>query len=357
MLANGNVAVLQDDGEITFESFGVTDSHPTGQSEVINAALAAGVSVKGQRGNTYTIQNEINYPAGSIVDWNGATIKPVASFPNTEPFSRVIGDNVTILNKNIDGNKANLINSFTSGATGCGVLIGDNIDNVVVRGGRILNCPTNGYLVFGSNMRNITFDTIITEENGFIGYGIEIENVGDIVPTDIKFLNVTSRSNTLGGLRIAGGRNVFIDDCESLNEGNSAAVFYIGDANGGLVNCKVSNCYFHTLNAGVDACVVDGEVRTGPETGSRNTCDVNFNNVTIEGSGGGTALRVEGGAAIKGSLISGSNSTIGFYADDGSIVDVSGTRFTNASDRTYILDCLCYIDGMIAEFWGATKML
>jgi hypothetical protein len=340
--------------EVSFEMFGAKGDFIANDATAINNCIAFSRMCKGSKGKTYKINAKIDIPANTRVDLNGSTIKADPDFPTTESLVEIGAANVHFYNGTVDSNSSNLNGSFGAGNTGCPVLIKEGASKCSVYNINANNSPTNGILVFGNTIADITIMDCDVVTSAFVNFGVEIQNVGTN-PTNIKFLNINADGGTLGGFAAAGCDDLFMDNIRVKNSNAAAGFFYIGDAKGGLRRAKVTNSFFSVSNNSVDTVVVDGEVRDGALLGQREVCEVEFVNVTAAGAGGGTSLRIKADARVTGSNFTGSSAALGLYPDTGSKVDMSRLRFSSITDRPYLLDARCNLDGVIAEFWGAAN--
>ena len=358
-LSNGNGSEFElviTNNRVVASKLGVLSDGSTDDYLAWVATLSAGTGgvCEAATGATSVSSQELSIPGNTILDLSGGTIKADPSLPSTDNLVRVATVNARVINGNIDVNKSNLINTFLSGSVGSGIIVSTGAVCCKFLDLKIKNSPTNGLVIFGNGVSDIEVNSLLTEDNGFTGCGCEIQNNGaGNNPSNIRFLNIKTKGNTLGGIRVAGCNGFYGSNLVTEEGGNSGIVLYVGDSKGGLTDCKLVNCTIGTSNAAVTNIEIDGEVRTGPFTGDLAVCEVELVNVHSQSAGGGTSINIRGGAIVRFANLSGDNATNGFVISESSFASGNNIKMSNMGNRAYTIDSLVDLTNVVAENWGA----
>ena len=327
-LANGTVAVLQVVSDVNINQFGGLSGADS--TDAIYAAINYGSNVVTcNSSQAFIINRKIVPLENQTLDLNNSKLVMAAgvAFSSGDSMIELLNANSHVVNFELDGNKSAVTHPIITGTDLAGAIVRAN--NSSLSNGYIHHCMTNGAFSYGSNISNIQFQDLRIEYNNWVAMGNEVPTFGDANAEDITYKNIETLGNGLGGIYLAGGKNIIIDNVNT-NDANRN-YFYVGDAGtiaGGLINCKVSNSKLGCTNGSVNAVEIQGEIQTGADTGNRLECDVSFSNVECAGNNSINALVVEGGAKLRYSNLTTTDGT--FTITDG---EVEGARLKSSGAK------------------------
>lgn len=342
---------------VNVKTGGVYGDGTTLDNANLNRVLASGhKSFVADSDDIFLTDGQIDIPEGVTFDLNGATIKADPALSNTGNIVSIKAANVIVKNGTVDGNRANLLNAFPAGGTGCGVFVGDGGDNVIVYNMTTHSCPTNGQLAVSllGSIDTVTFEKYHAYNNGYTGVGGESQVNGSPLQ-NLSFINGKTHNNKLGGdVRIQGCTNCVIIGHKGDGGDHGALVIGPGEAFNDC-NVKISDSYFKNNNAGLSTADIDAKVGgSGPYAGSIADLEVRLNNVTFIGSGSGSGLVTRNESKVYGSIVRSSNhNNNGFFLSDS---DVKIDKFisTDSAGQSAVLSTTVDLTNAVFERWGAT---
>lgn len=345
-------------GDIAFASqLGMFDG-VTDEATAWPIFLALAKECRGVAGGTSITSAEISIPADTNLDLLGGTIKADPTLPNTDNIVNMVALNATIQNGAVDGNKANLIATFTAGSTGCGIFVSNGGDRSRVLNMETFNCPTNGQVaisVTGGTVKDVVFDGYHSHDNDFTGIGGEAQVTG-LPLENIQFLNGETNNNKLGGdIRIQGINNYKIINHNGHNGDHGGAVIGPGEANniciGDIIDSTISND-----NVGLPTFSIDAKVGgAGPQAGKINVVEVNLQNVNLVGNGGSNGLLVQNSAIAMGDYVLSENHDNNLRSLTNSIISINNFRSKDSIADGVVLLAEVELPNLVVEGWGSTS--
>lgn len=340
---------------VSFRQLGATGDGSTDDITAINNTIGTGANfIYGHPEDTYLVSGKVVPQSDQTIDMRGGAFKMAGGtdFTSTEALVELNNSRSGIINFVLDGNKANVTHNPGNGSHTAGLVVRTaNVSDVFAFNGRIKDANKNGLMIYSDGASRIRFSHIKIESPGVTGFINEIPVAGNTVSSDISLDNIMVTGAANAGCYLASGRNVQI--INSTFEGAAQSYFYIGDADGGLFDCKAVNCKFVNTNNAVDTIRADGEVRTGGLTGNRNTCHVDLLNCEVKGAGGGVGLRVTGGARVRVMSLSADNLRRGVQIEDGRF-DAKGLRLTTLTEDGLHTSQRVSVDDLEVENYGST---
>lgn len=340
-------------GPITIRAFGTVGDGISDDTAAINSALGFGVDrVVGTPGDVYLVTSKISPAAGQTLDLRGSVLKMAGgtSFTSTDSVVELVNAGSSIINFEIDGNKASVSHSIGNGSDLAGLVVKNSRTKAL--NGKIHDCKTNGYIIYASAVEDAIVDDVESYDNGINGFMNEIPEQGDVVTNGIYWNKARSWGNGAAGIYLASGRKVRISDSDF--EGSNESFLYIGDAQGILEDCKIVNSRISTTGGAVDPLEIQGEVQTGTLSGNRDTCQVELVNVKLEGAGGG-AFRIGGGAEVRYANLQVLNTNVGMLTtNDGRVIEGRSLEIDTVSTTGLSISTTCALDGVTVKNWGAS---